>query len=105
MLVGMPDQGRHPRGDLNTPSGAARQRRRRKLGPRRRRIEYNEDETTGAHQHQEEDSMSRRFLGIVLGAIMALSIAGTTLAGSCSNLSRPPAACGFTCTTLMVQGN
>jgi hypothetical protein len=49
--------------------------------------------------------MSRRLLGIVFGAVMALSIASTALAGSCANLSRPPAACGFTCTTLVVQGN
>jgi len=49
--------------------------------------------------------MSRRFLGIVLGAVMALSVASTALAGSCANLSRPPAACGFTCTSLVVEGN
>lgn len=49
--------------------------------------------------------MSRRVLGIVLGAIMALSIASTALAGSCANLSRAPAPCGFSCTTLVVQGN
>ncbi len=49
--------------------------------------------------------MSRRLLGILLGLIMALSIASTALAGSCANLSRAPASCGFTCSTLVVQGN
>jgi hypothetical protein len=49
--------------------------------------------------------MSRRFLGIVLGVVMALGIAGTALGSSCANVSRPPAPCGFACPTLVVEGN
>lgn len=49
--------------------------------------------------------MSRRFVGVVLGTVMALGIAGTALADSCSNVSRAPAPCGSTCTAPVIEGN
>lgn len=47
----------------------------------------------------------RRLLGIVGGLIMALAFAGTTLADSCANVSRAPAPCGWSCSTVVVEGN
>ncbi len=49
--------------------------------------------------------MRRRAIGPILGVLLALGIAGTALGSSCANVSRAPAACGFTCTTVVVQGN
>lgn len=49
--------------------------------------------------------MRRRFLGTILGAALALTVAGTALASSCANVSRAPAACGFHCTHVVTQGN
>jgi hypothetical protein len=49
--------------------------------------------------------VSRRVLGVVLGLTMALGIAGTALGSSCANVSRAPAPCGFTCSTVVVEGN
>lgn len=49
--------------------------------------------------------MSRRLRGIVLGSFLALAVTGTAFAGSCANVSRAPAPCGYTCSTLVVQGN
>jgi len=34
-----------------------------------------------------------------------LIVGGTALADSCANVSRAPAACGFSCTSVVVQGN
>ena len=49
--------------------------------------------------------MRRRVLGTVLGIMLSLGIAGTALADSCANVSRAPAACGFTCSGPVIQGN
>jgi len=49
--------------------------------------------------------MHRRTLGIALGVALSLGLAGTALADSCANVSRAPASCGFTCTTVVVEGN
>jgi hypothetical protein len=49
--------------------------------------------------------MRRRALSTVLGLLLAVGVAGTALADSCANLSRPPAACGFTCDHVVVEGN
>ena len=49
--------------------------------------------------------MRRRSLGAILGVAMALAIAGTTLADSCANISRAPASCGFSCTSVVRVGN
>ena len=49
--------------------------------------------------------MARRTPGILLGLVMALSIVGTTFASSCANISRAPAPCGFSCTSVVVEGN
>jgi len=49
--------------------------------------------------------MHRRALGIVMGVTLALGIAGTALGDSCANVSRAPAPCGFSCTTVVVEGN
>lgn len=49
--------------------------------------------------------MSRRLFGVVLGTVMALGIAGSVFADSCANVSRAPAPCGFTCTTVVTEGN
>jgi hypothetical protein len=49
--------------------------------------------------------MKRRSLGIVLGVALSLGIASTALGSSCANVSRAPASCGFTCSTVVVQGN
>ena len=49
--------------------------------------------------------MRRRAIGPVLGVLLALGIAGTALGDSCANVSRAPASCGFTCTTVVMQGN
>lgn len=49
--------------------------------------------------------MSRRVLGILAGSFLALVVAGNALASSCANVSRAPAPCGFTCATVVVEGN
>jgi len=49
--------------------------------------------------------MKRRSLGMLLGLVLSLGIAGTALGSSCANVSRAPAPCGFTCSTVVVQGN
>ena len=49
--------------------------------------------------------MRTRALGIIMGSLMALVLAGTALADSCANVSRAPAPCGFTCDTVVVEGN
>jgi hypothetical protein len=49
--------------------------------------------------------MRRRALSTVLGLLLAVGVAGTALADSCANLSRPPAACGFTCDHVVVEGS
>lgn len=49
--------------------------------------------------------MRRRTLAVMFGIAMSLAVAGTTLADSCANVSRAPAPCGFTCTTVVVEGN
>jgi hypothetical protein len=49
--------------------------------------------------------LRNRALGIVLGSLLALILAGTALADSCANVSRAPAPCGFSCTSVVVEGN
>ena len=49
--------------------------------------------------------MRRRFIGPLLGAALAIGIAGTALGSSCANVSRAPASCGFNCGTVVVEGN
>lgn len=49
--------------------------------------------------------MRRRILGVALGAALSLAVAGTAFADSCANVSRAPAACGFSCTSVVVEGN
>jgi hypothetical protein len=49
--------------------------------------------------------MKKRTIGPILGIALALGIAGTVLGSSCANVSRAPASCGFTCSTVVVQGN
>lgn len=67
--------------------------------------EYNNPITAPGNRNSLEVDMSRRVIGSVLGVVMALSIAGNALASSCANVSRAPAPCGWTCTTLVVEGN
>lgn len=47
----------------------------------------------------------RRVLGVMVGALLSLMVAGTALADSCANLNRAPAPCGFSCTGPVVEGN
>jgi hypothetical protein len=49
--------------------------------------------------------MRRSALGIGAGLALAIAVAGTALADSCANVSRAPAPCGFTCTTVVAEGN
>lgn len=49
--------------------------------------------------------MRRRLVGSIIGVALALTIGGTALASSCANVSRAPAACGFSCTHVVTQGN
>ena len=49
--------------------------------------------------------MRRRVLGTALGIVLSLGIAGTALADSCANVSRAPAACGWSCSGPVIQGN
>jgi hypothetical protein len=49
--------------------------------------------------------MRRRALSAALGVLLAIGLAGTALADSCANLSRQPAACGSTCTSVVTEGN
>lgn len=49
--------------------------------------------------------MRRRFLGAGLGVVLALAVAGTAFADSCANVSRAPAACGWSCQGPVIQGN
>jgi hypothetical protein len=49
--------------------------------------------------------MRHRSLGIVLGSVLALAMAGTALADSCANISRAPAECGWSCQGPVVEGN
>jgi hypothetical protein len=49
--------------------------------------------------------MRRRILGTALGIALALGLAGTALADSCANVSRAPAACGWSCAGPVIQGN
>jgi hypothetical protein len=49
--------------------------------------------------------MRRRALSSALGLLLALGLASTALADSCANVSRAPAACGFTCDHVVVEGN
>jgi hypothetical protein len=49
--------------------------------------------------------MKRRTLSVLFGLALSLGIAGTALGSSCANVSRPPASCGFTCTTVVTDGN
>ena len=50
-------------------------------------------------------ALPRRVLGVVVGAILALAVAGSALADSCANVSRAPASCGWTCATPVIAGN
>jgi hypothetical protein len=49
--------------------------------------------------------MRHRTLGVVIGSLMALLLVGSVLADSCANVSRAPAPCGFSCTTVVMEGN
>lgn len=49
--------------------------------------------------------MRNRALGVFLGLFLALVVAGSALADSCLNVSRAPAACGSSCSTVVVEGN
>ena len=49
--------------------------------------------------------MRTRFVGAALGLGLSLIVGGTALADSCANVSRAPAACGFSCTSVVVEGN
>lgn len=49
--------------------------------------------------------MRRRVLGAAFGIVLSLGIAGTALADSCANVSRAPAACGWSCSGPIIQGN
>ena len=49
--------------------------------------------------------MRRRALGILVGGLLAVSVAGTALAGSCANISRAPAPCGWSCSGPVIVGN
>jgi hypothetical protein len=49
--------------------------------------------------------MRRRALSAALGVLLAIGLAGTALADSCANVSRPPAPCGFTCDHVVTDGN
>ena len=49
--------------------------------------------------------MRRRFLGAAFGVALAVAVAGTALADSCANVSREPAACGWSCQGPVIEGN
>src|SRR5690242_4337770 len=49
--------------------------------------------------------MRRRFIGLLGGVALSIAITGVALADSCANVSRAPAACGFSCTTVVTEGN
>lgn len=49
--------------------------------------------------------MRRRVIGTAVGILLALTVASTAFADSCANVSRAPAACGFTCSGPVVEGN
>lgn len=49
-----------------------------------------------------------KFLAGTAAAIVVMAVPGTAFASSCANVSRSandPAPCGFTCTSLVTQGN
>jgi hypothetical protein len=49
--------------------------------------------------------MRRRFLGILVGGLLALTVAGTALADSCANVSRAAPECGLSCSSPVIVGN
>jgi hypothetical protein len=49
--------------------------------------------------------MRRRIVGAGIGVALSLAIAGTVLAGSCSNISRPAPDCGLACNEPVIHGN
>lgn len=49
--------------------------------------------------------MRVRVLSAALGVALAMLLAGSALADSCANVSRAPAPCGMTCTSVVVEGN
>ena len=50
--------------------------------------------------------MTRLKLLLAIGAAgVALSVPATALADSCANVSRPAPACGFSCTSPVIEGN
>lgn len=49
--------------------------------------------------------MRRGVLGVVGGVVLALTLAGVTLADSCANVSRAPADCGWNCSAPVIEGN
>jgi len=49
--------------------------------------------------------MRHRVLGIILGGVLAVALAGTALADSCANVSRAPAPCGLSCQGPVIEGN
>jgi hypothetical protein len=49
--------------------------------------------------------MRRSLFGACLGVVLAIALAGTALADSCANVSRQPAACGWTCDHVVMEGN
>lgn len=49
--------------------------------------------------------MRHRFVLAGVGAVAAVAIPATVFADSCANVSRAPAACGFSCTSPVTDGN
>ena len=49
--------------------------------------------------------MKHRLLSLAFGSFLALILVGSVLADSCANVSRAPAKCGFSCTTVVTDGN
>jgi len=49
--------------------------------------------------------MRRGLFSLVGGLVLAIALAGVTLADSCANVSRAPADCGWSCQGPVIEGN
>lgn len=47
----------------------------------------------------------KRVRGVIFGAVLAMMVTGTALGSSCANLNRAAAPCGFTCNSVVIEGN
>jgi hypothetical protein len=49
--------------------------------------------------------MRRGLFSLIGGLVLAIAVAGVTLADSCANVSRAPADCGWSCPGPVIEGN